>query len=215
MPVIPWIQRLLGGTRGQIVALLRRSGRTVNELAAALELTDNAVRPHLTALERDGLVAQRAVRGGGVGKPAYVYQLTAEADALLPKPYAPVLGLLLTALAERMPRAEVEALLREVGRRAAAGQRARDGDLPTRLHAAVDVLGALGGDAELEQREDGVFIRGYSCPLAAVVPAHPEACQLAEALLTEVTGTAVREECERGERPRCCFRITVDRPAAA
>ena len=214
MPNIPWIHRLLGGTRGQIVALLRRSGRTVNELAAALRLTDNAVRPHLTALERDGLVEQRVARGG-VGKPAYVYHLTAEADALLPKPYAPVLGLLLTALAERLPRDEVESLLREVGRRAAAGQRVGDGDLPTRLHAAVEVLGALGGDAELEQGEGAAFIRGYSCPLAALVPAHPEACHLAEALLTEVVGAEVREQCEKGDHPRCRFRITLDRRTAA
>ena len=214
MPVIPWIHRLLGGTRGQIVALLRRSSRTVNELAAALELTDNAVRPHLTALERDGLVEQRVARGG-IGKPAYVYELTSEADALLPKPYAPVLGLLLSALAERMPPEEVESLLREVGRRAAAGQRVRDGDLSARLQAAVEVLGALGGDAELEQREEAAFIRGYSCPLAALVPAHPEACQLAEALLTEVVGAEVREECEKGARPRCCFRIAVDARTAA
>lgn len=214
MPVIPWIQRLLGGTRGQIVSLLRRSSRTVNELAAALGLTDNAVRPHLTALERDGLVEQRVARGG-IGKPAFVYHLTSEADVLLPKPYAPLLALLLTALAERMPREEVESLLREVGRRAVAGQRVQDADLPARLHAAVDVLGALGGDAELEQGEDGLFIQGYSCPLAAIVHAHPEACQLAEALLTDVVGAEVREECDKGKSPRCRFRIASGGRTAA
>ncbi len=90
-----------------------------------------------------------------------------------------------------------------------------DADRPTQLQAAVEVLGALGGDAELEQGEDAAFIRGYSCPLAAIVPAHPEACQLAEALLTEVVGAEVREQCEKGESPRCRFRIASGGQTAA
>ena len=42
-----WRQRLLKSTRGQILALLRAENRTVNDLAAVLHLTDNAVRAHL------------------------------------------------------------------------------------------------------------------------------------------------------------------------
>jgi len=61
--------------RGQIVTLLGRSGRTVEELARVLGFTDNGVRAHLAVLERDGLVRQRGSvrRGSGRGKPAYVY----------------------------------------------------------------------------------------------------------------------------------------------
>jgi hypothetical protein len=40
-----------------------------------------------------------------------------------------------------------------------------------------------------------------------VVPGHPEVCRLAEALLTEVTGLPVHEDCDRGEIPRCCFEV--------
>jgi predicted ArsR family transcriptional regulator len=53
------------------------------------------------------------------------------------------------------------------------------------------------------------MIRGYSCPLAALVPDHPERCKLAEALLTEVVGVAVREHCHKGERPRCRFEVPL------
>ena len=59
--------------------------------------------------------------------------------------------------------------------------------------------------AELEERGDAVLIRGYGCPLAAVVPGHPEVRRLAEALLTEVVGVPVREHCDRGDNPRCCL----------
>jgi predicted ArsR family transcriptional regulator len=208
------MQRMLGGTRGQIIALLRRSSRTVNELAAAMGVTDNAVRPHLTALERDGLVEQRSVRRG-VGKPAYVYHLTAEADALLPKAYGPLLSLLLSTLSDRMAPEAVEELLRDVGRRVAAAQPVPGGDPRARIDAAVGVLGALGGVADIEETDDAVWIRGCSCPLAAIVPEHPEACQLAEALLTEVIGVPVHEHCDKGDRPRCCFHVALERQTAA
>ena len=48
-----WNQWFFASTRGQIITLLRRSSRTVDELAQALNLTHTAVRAHLAALERD------------------------------------------------------------------------------------------------------------------------------------------------------------------
>ncbi len=209
MRATQWIERLLASTRGQIIALLRRSGRTVNELASELDLTDNAVRSHLAALERDGLVKQERSARRGVGKPAYVYSLTPEADTLLPKAYAPVLGLLLGVLAERLRPEELDELLREVGRRAAAGRTEAGQDVRMRIDAAYGVLGELGGVADLEESENAVVIRGYSCPLAALVPGNPQVCHLAETLLTELVGVPVREHCQKGERPRCCFEIPL------
>lgn len=199
-------QRYFASTRGQIVALLRRASRTVEELARELSLTDNAVRAHLATLERDGLARQGGVRRGG-GKPAYTYNLTPEAERLFPKAYGAVLHQLLDALAERLAPEEVEAMLRAVGRRLAAGRAAPTGNLRPRLEAAVETLNELGGLAELEERDGTFVIRGYSCPLAAAVPGHPEVCRLAETLLTEVTGAPVRECCDRGEPLRCCFAV--------
>ena len=209
-----WDQRFFASTRGRIVALLRRASRTVEELAQALGLTDNAIRAHLASLERDGLVRQEGVRRG-VRKPSYAYDLTPEADRLFPKPYAPVLGQLLDVLAERLEPAEVEALLRAVGRRLVAGQAAGPHDLRARLDVAVAALNELGGLAELEEDEGAFVIRGYSCPLAAVTPGRPAVCKLAETLVAEVVGVPVRECCDRGERPRCQFEISLPAAAAA
>jgi predicted ArsR family transcriptional regulator len=89
-----WEEKFFESTRGRMVTLLRRSGRTVEELARGLALTDNGIRAHLAVLERDGIVRQRGSvrRGSGGGKPAYVYELTPEAEDLFPKAYAPALG---------------------------------------------------------------------------------------------------------------------------
>src|SRR5207249_6425780 len=64
MPRTRWDERFFASTRGRIVQLLRRATSTVDELAEALGLTDNAVRAHLAILERDGLVQQKGVRRG-------------------------------------------------------------------------------------------------------------------------------------------------------
>jgi predicted ArsR family transcriptional regulator len=209
-----WNQRFFQSTRGRVVALLRRGNQTVEELARALGLTDNAVRAHLATLERDGIVRQEGVRRG-LGKPAYGYELTAAADQLFPKPYGLALRQTLAALAERLPPDELEDLLRAVGRRMAADLPAAGGDLRTRAAAAVAALNELGGLAELEERDDALVIRGYSCPLAAIVPSQPAVCLLAESLLADLVGAPVSAWCERGDSPRCCFAIADSAPTSA
>ncbi|HZC83420.1 MAG TPA: ArsR family transcriptional regulator [Rubrobacter sp.] len=202
-------EKFFESTRGQIVTLLRRSNRTVEDLARALDLTDNGVRAHLAVLERDGIVRQRGSvrRSSGGGKPAYVYELTREAEDLFPKAYEPTLSRLLDVLSDQLGSEESEALLRSVGRRLAEEHTTRADGTHARLEAAVEVLNELGGLAELEERDGAVVIRGYSCPLAGVTPDHPEVCRMAEALVGEVAGVSVQEYCDRGERPRCCFEI--------
>jgi len=204
-----WDQKFFESTRGQIVTLLRRSARTVEELAQVLGLTDNGVRAHLATLERDGLVQQRGLvrRSSGGGKPAYVYELTAEAEGLFPKAYEPVLRQLLEVLADELGPEESEALLRSVGRRIAEGQTVPADSARSRLEEATGILNELGGLVELEEVNGSFIIRGYSCPLTAVASGHPEVCRMAETLLTELSGVPVREHCARGERPRCCFEV--------
>jgi predicted ArsR family transcriptional regulator len=205
-----WDRKFFDSTRGQAVTLLRRSGRTVEELAGALGLTNNGVRAHLATLERDGVVRQRgSVRpGSGGGKPAYVYELTPEAEALFPRAYEPVLRHLLDALSEGPEGSET--VLRDVGRRLAEGRGAPEDGMRARLDEAVAVLNELGGLAELEERDGGYVIRGHGCPLAAVTPGHPEVCQMAETLVSELAGVPVREHCDRGAKPRCCFEVALD-----
>jgi len=54
-------ERFFPSTLGQVMqamTLLRGGDRSVEELARALGLTDNAVRAHLVTLERDEIVRQ-------------------------------------------------------------------------------------------------------------------------------------------------------------
>jgi predicted ArsR family transcriptional regulator len=204
-------RRFLETTRGQIVALLRRGDRTVEELSQALGLTDNAVRNHLSALERDGLIRHRGVRrGGGAGKPAVLYELHPDAAPVLSNAYPPVLSTMMDVLVDALPPQTSEELLREVGRRLAksVGGRAA-GDLTARVRAAAAVLDTLGGDTEVLGGVGGHRIQGSGCPLSTVVSHRPEVCRAVESMLSEIAGAPVRTCCEHGAKPRCCFVVAA------
>jgi predicted ArsR family transcriptional regulator len=198
-------KRFFDSTRGRIVTLLRGSKRTVNELAAALELTDNAVRAHLLSLERDGLIKQSGIQRGR-RKPHFAYELTAEAESLFPKAYDALLNQLITVLKGRLTPKALKQVLREVGR-SLAGTQTSSGDLETRVGKGLVALEAIGGSARVEKEAEKVFIRSESCPLAIAVAEHPEVCQLAESLLSEIVGATVRERCDREGSPRCSFEV--------
>ena len=208
MDGITFDKRFFDSTRGQIVTLLRGAPCTVDELAGKLNLTDNAVRAHLATLERDGLVRQSGLRRGP-RKPHFTYVLTEEADKLFPKAYDALLNQLIAVLKTRLEPAEIEDVLREVGRAlaadAAVGQSA---SLEGRVQTALKVLEAIGGAAEVEQHGDKMLIVSSGCPLAAAVSVHPEVCRLAETLIAEIVKAPVAERCDRNGRPKCIFEIS-------
>ena len=200
-------KRFFESTRGQIVTILRGSPCTVDELAEKLNLTDNAVRAHLATLERDGVVRQTGLRRGP-RKPHFTYALTDDADKLFPKAYDALLNQLITVLKTRLQPAEIEDVLREVGRAIAADvSQGKDSSLESRVQTALKVLEAIGGAAEAEKHGDKILIKSNGCPLAAAVNVHPEVCHLAETLIAEVVKAPVVERCDREGRPKCCFEI--------
>jgi predicted ArsR family transcriptional regulator len=205
-------RRVADSTRGRIVAHLRRGASTVDELARAVGTTDNAVRSHLIALERDGMVRQEGVRRGtGVGKPATLYDLHPGAEPLLSRAYPPVLAAVLDVIIEELPPKRADEVLREVGRRLAGSLGgAAEGDLRERVAAAAAALVHLGGDVEVIDDYEGLTIRGYGCPLSAAVACRPEVCRAVETLVSEIAGASAHECCDHGERPRCCFSVDSD-----
>ncbi|HKA58600.1 MAG TPA: ArsR family transcriptional regulator [Gemmatimonadales bacterium] len=202
-----WFERLLGETQARLLGLLRRSRQTITSLAEALGLTDNAVRMHIAALHRDGIVEQVGTLRDTGGKPARVYGLTRQGEELFPKAYALVLGKLVEEIVRTQGRERAIKLLRAVGAQTAAGT-PRGTNPKRRMEAAAQLFRDLGSDAEIEKTADGWRLQGYGCPLSAVTAGHPELCELGKALVEEVVGEPVTECCQRGEHPRCGFEIT-------
>jgi predicted ArsR family transcriptional regulator len=162
----------------------------------------------VAALERDGIVHHVGTQRETGGKPARVYALTAEGEELFPKAYGLVLGGLVEEIARADGRDRAVELLRAAGRRlASAAAFVPPGDPEARVAAAAAALRGLGADVELRRTEEGWQLQGYACPLSAVTAGHPEVCELARALVEEISGRPVLECCDRTERPRCGFRI--------
>jgi predicted ArsR family transcriptional regulator len=208
MKTTAWRARLMESTRGKILDLLRPKEQTVNELAAALGLTDNAVRAHLLSLERDGLIHQSGTQPG-FRKPHATYALTADAEQIFPKAYGVLLDLILIVISRQLSPKELRAAMREVGKRVADNHllEVKGKSRNERIEKALHILKDLGGSATFEESDGKHFIRGNGCPLAAATTRHPEACLIAESLLSHVIGVPVREHCIHGNAPSCRFEI--------
>jgi predicted ArsR family transcriptional regulator len=179
---------------------------TIDDIGSAVGLTRTAVRAQLATLEKDGAVEQRGVRRG-TSKPARTYGVTTETELLLSRAYIPILTQLLHVLADRMPRREFDAIMREVGRGLMTGRAVPHGTLEERVLAASVLLNDLGGVTEVDEEGSHFVIRGHGCPLAAATAEYPEACNALESLLSEFVGQPVVKCCDRYDRRRCCFEV--------
>jgi predicted ArsR family transcriptional regulator len=196
------------GTQGRILNLLRTSALTANEIAARLGLTHNAIRGHLATLQRDGMVREAGWQRGS-SRPAALYEVVPEAETIFSKAYIPFVAHLVRVLQEQLRQGELDQIMHLVGRSLASEWPRLRGKFPERVEAASALLEDLGALNTVEKQNGGFAIRGRSCLLAAAVHGRPEVCRAMQSLLADLLESPVRECCERGERPRCCFEIVA------
>src|ERR1700731_1116504 len=112
---------LLGLRQQKLLTLLlqNKEGLSVEDLSKGLGITDNAVRQHLTALERDGMVARGETKSTG-GRPEQLYGLTTAGHELFPRHYSWFAELLINSLREEQGtdalRERLESMGKAVGR---------------------------------------------------------------------------------------------------
>lgn len=203
-----WEQQVGGSTRGRLIALLRRGMSTVEELAGALDVTDNAVRAQLQTLTDAGIVQTTGTRqGSGAGKPATTYRIAPSAEPALSAAYAPVLVALLESLGDRLTPTVLDEVFRDVGKRLAASEQDAGRSVEARVRSAAALLTALGAEIDVERTREGFRLQGYACPLSAAVRAQPTTCHAVEELVATIVGVPVRECCDRTGSARCRFDV--------
>jgi len=202
-----WFRRLLAGSRGRIVAELRKGPATVNELMERLSMSANAVRSQLSALERDELVIVQPGSSAGVGKPPNTYQLTVDVGSLTPKAYADVLDIVLSATRNRVG-PQRYALILDDAAACIAGDRPLANSFEARLVETKKLLTALGAEVDVQRDGDKVRLSGTDCPLASTTSAHPELCGMLADVIGRRLGRTVTECCDRSSPlPRCRFAV--------
>ena len=170
-------------TRRAITKLLKTEGPIDSaQLAERLGLTAMAVRQHLYALQREGLVKAEE-RPVPIGRPAKFWRLTPEADHLFPEAYAELSVALINSVKDAFGDEGLERVLtsRCARQRTDYGKRIRPGDsIERKLRELAKVRTEEGYMAEIRKDDDGFLLVENHCPICAAA----NACQG----FTDVTG---------------------------
>ena len=203
-------------TRRAITKLLKTEGPIGSaQLAERLGLTAMAVRQHLYALQREGLVSAKE-RPVPIGRPAKFWQLTREADRLFPEAYAELSVALIDSVKDAFGDEGLERVLtsRCARQRVDYGKRIRPGDsLKRKLEELAKVRTEEGYMAEVRPDGKGSFLLIENhCPICAAANACQGFCATELDLFRSVLGPGVTVE--RAEHiisgdHRCVYKVAT------
>jgi len=199
-------------TKDAIIKLLKTRGQmSVDDIRKELKLTPMAIRQHLRALQGKGFVEYVETRQD-IGRPAFLYRLTDEANKLFPRPYR---NFILTTfkdieknegreMIDNIFRWRKERLLIERSKALADKKSFRD-----KVHALRDILESEGYLADLEETKSSYKLKQFNCPTSEIGLDYREACdyelQLYKALLrTDV----LRTQCVAEGNTSCTYVIS-------
>ncbi|MGA8921752.1 MAG: helix-turn-helix domain-containing protein [Candidatus Dormiibacterota bacterium] len=201
-------------TRMEVLELLRRKRRCSAEtIASDLGVTPNAVRQHLTNLERDGFVVSHPERSGR-GRPALLFSLTERADSVFPKRYGQLATMVLQEVQEMGGPGALDEVFARVAERHARGiEHELEGlDFDEKLHRVVAWIGRAGTLAEQSDTPEGVKVTIHNCPFRNTALKFPQVCTITPHLITRLLGAPVSQADSIHRRdPYCSF--VVQRPA--
>ncbi|MEK8130461.1 metalloregulator ArsR/SmtB family transcription factor [Paenibacillus filicis] len=198
-------------TRDTILHLLKTNDElTAKELTDRLDITSIAVRRHIDALERDGLIEPRTIRQP-MGRPTAAYHLTERADELFPKKYNTVALDLLGELAKESGENKVERLFelrKETLYKKYAGMM-EDKDFPDKVSALADIQNENGYMVELQQNSENEYVLiEHNCPISQLAHQYNHACRCELRLFESLLDADIScPECLTKGGKKCVYRI--------
>lgn len=182
-------------------------GLSVDELSSALGVTHNAVRQHLGALERDGLVAAGETRPSG-GRPQQLYLLTDKARELFPRHYSWFAELLVASIESESGPQGLRERLRAMGSELAQNLLVQHPGLKTReekVRRLAELMRDLGYGCDAGEAR---VIEANNCVFHKLAMKNPEVCEFDRSLLATFTGSKVdHQECMAKGGAVCRFRF--------
>lgn len=208
MKVASLMPEKITDTRERIIRILRRGHRTIEELAAELGITKNAVRSQINLLKGEGIVEPQGSMPSG-RRPAAVYGIRAGADTSFSKAYPVILSQLVQVLADKLSNEQFSATIQELGVRLAGLAPRSSGTLKERLRNTVNFLESLGSMVDVTEKKGKIIIKGYGCPITGAVEADGRLCIAMAAMIGKLVGLPATEKCNRDNEPACCFEIKL------
>ena len=204
----------LGPAQRRVVDHLKRSGPcTTADLAAALDVTTQAVRPPLAELESRGLVVAEPVVTGVRGRPPLGWALSPLAIELFPDRHRDLTVELIEAMRSALGDEAVAKVLAERDRNQAASIEAElpeDADVATRVAQLAKARDEQGYMAEVRADGDDLLLIEHHCPVCAAATACRGLCDNELKLFRDVVGPAATVERTQhllSDDERCVYRI--------
>ncbi len=196
--------------KDEIFELLNYEALTIAELVDRFGLTRGAISLHLKELEAAGLV-ERSLRehSGSVGKPPAEYRASAGFEDRKSLAYPVVAPTMIEALAQNLTDETKATLYAEIGKRLASHVSETNlNSLRDRVKAATNVADSLGAATYVEEVEDAIIVRSYTCPIASMVRHDRACCTIIQEYFAHATGHTCVQECQVGKRVVCQYRIS-------
>ena len=185
---------LLGRRQKDLLKLLLRhkGGLTVDELGTRLQITRNAIRQHLAALEGDGFVSHGESKATG-GRPTQLYVLSQKGRELFPRQYSWLAQLMLESVKQEGGDA-LRKRLGAMGNKVGNQLRAQHPALRTRSDRVLklaELMETLGYNTASTTVLDPTVISADNCVFHDLALKNPEVCQFDLALLATFTESRV------------------------
>jgi DeoR family suf operon transcriptional repressor len=168
--------------------LVKHAQATAVELAAALDISPQAIRRHLKDLEAEDLIVYSSVQAG-MGRPQHVYKLSSKGRDRLRREAADSYGefavSLLDTVAQTVGHDQVSSILRKQWERKAQEYRERlgNGSLHQRVETLVELRKAEGYMAEyhpIDSNESGsgdrFILMEHNCAISNLAESFPSIC---------------------------------------
>lgn len=199
----------------EVLELLRKRPLSAESISGELGITPNAVRQHLTNLEREGLVRSQP-QPSKRGRPALLFSLTERADAVFPKRYGQLASMVLTEIKDMGGDEMLDEIFKRLAHRHASEIAPQlDGlDFDARLKRVVSWIGRAGTLAEAQKTDEGIRVIIHNCPFRNTALRFPQVCTITPHLLNELLDVPVSQESSIHRRdPFCSFVIQRPEPA--
>lgn len=199
-------------TKDNILELLKKHVQlTVSELTHQLQITDMAVRKHISSMEKDGLIQSKEIKQP-MGRPIQHYSLSEKGEMLFPKSYE---GISVEFLQEIQNLHGTDSITHLFQHREQRLTR----EISTRMHnksekEKVEELGSIQNEKgympEVTEVDDNKFeLIEYNCPIMAIASEFKVACQCETSMFKKVLQTEKIERisCKTEGNDHCRFMI--------
>ncbi|MEW6418989.1 MAG: metalloregulator ArsR/SmtB family transcription factor [Nitrospirota bacterium] len=198
-------------TRGKIMMLLKKMGpMPIDDLSKELKITPMGIRQHLLCLQRKGLI-DYVTKRQGIGRPAFLYQLTEKADDLFPKAYHTFTSNILRYIEKNEGRDKIDDIFKwrkniilKDYQEALFDKKS----LKEKIHEFKNILESEGYFVDISETNSHYSLRQFNCPIYKIASEFKEACKYELQMYKDLLGKEVkRQQCMSDGNPSCTYII--------